>query len=76
MAVSTLGEKKKESALPGVFALFVPSTDWMMPTHHDQGRSFSLSPVQMLIFSGPHRHTQKSCSTMDIPELSHADTEN
>lgn len=59
MAVSTLGERKKESALPGIFALFVPSTDWMMPTHHDQGRSFSLSPVQMLIFSGPHRHTQK-----------------
>ena len=57
MAVSTLGEGKKKSALPGVFALFVLSTYWMMPTHHGQGRSFLLSPVQMLIFSGPHRHT-------------------
>lgn len=44
-------EERKNLPFLGLFVLFGPSTDWMMPAHNGEGRSFLLSPIQTLISS-------------------------
>lgn len=43
-------EERKNLPFLGLFVLF-GSTDWMMPAHNGEGRSFLLSPIQTLISS-------------------------
>ena len=51
MDVSAQAERGSLSFLC-LFVLFMPSTDWMMPTRPHWGGPFALlsSPIQMLIF--------------------------